>query len=77
MAAAEHESSMSNGNTPYLTDFPEQTRYGWFRSNDPDTCLTCEPLVNVNIYLYGSANCRITGKRGDYEWNFKIFTTGK
>ncbi|XP_024870776.1 probable helicase with zinc finger domain [Temnothorax curvispinosus] len=72
----EHESSVSNGNTPNLTDFPERVRYGWFRSNDPDTTLTCEPLPNVNIYLYGSANCRVVGKRGNYEWSFTIFTTG-
>ncbi|XP_011881496.1 PREDICTED: probable helicase with zinc finger domain [Vollenhovia emeryi] len=76
MAATEHEPSMSNGNTPYLTDFPERVRHGWFRLNDPDTVLTCEPLRNVNIRLYGSVNCRIVGKRGSYEWSFVILATG-
>lgn len=75
MAAMEHESSVINGNTPYLTDFPERIRHDWFRSND--SSLTCEPLVNVNICLYGSANCKVVGKRGNYEWSFTIFTTGK
>lgn len=77
MAAAKHEPSVRNRNAPYLTDFPERVRYGWFRSNDLDTILACDPLPNVNIYLYGSANCRIVGKTGSYEWNFTIFTTGK
>ncbi|XP_011689473.1 PREDICTED: probable helicase with zinc finger domain [Wasmannia auropunctata] len=76
MAAAEHETKVRDENTPYLTDFPERVRYGWFKSNDPDTTVTCEPLPNVNIYLYGSANCRIIGEKGDYEWNFTIITTG-
>ncbi|KAG5347969.1 HELZ helicase, partial [Acromyrmex charruanus] len=76
MAAAEHQTNDSKENFPYFTDFPERIRCGWFRSNDPDTILTCEPLPNVDVYLYGSANCRIVGKKGNYEWTFSIFTKG-
>ncbi|KAL6256036.1 hypothetical protein P5V15_013271 [Pogonomyrmex californicus] len=76
MAAVEHKLDTSDGNVPYLTDFPKRMRHGWFRTNDPDSTLTCDPLPNVNIYLSGSPNCRIVGKKGNHEWNFTIFTTG-
>ncbi|KAL0127574.1 hypothetical protein PUN28_003095 [Cardiocondyla obscurior] len=76
MATIEHESGVSNGGAPYLTDFPERVRCGWFKSNDPDKSVTCEPLPHAHIYLCGGANCRIVGNRGNYEWSFTIFTTG-
>ncbi|XP_012537341.1 probable helicase with zinc finger domain [Monomorium pharaonis] len=79
MAATKQESRAGDENSPYFTDFPARTRYGWFKSNDPDTIVTCEPLPDVNVYLYGGTNCRIVGgggTRGSYEWRFRIFTTG-
>lgn len=78
MAVAGHEpSNVGDGNSPYLTSFPKRTRDGWFKSDDPDLTVTCKPLAGVNVYLYGSTNCRIVGTRGNYEWTFRIFTTGK
>lgn len=63
--------------TPYLTDFPEQVRRGWFRSVEPDTIVTCENQSGAYIWMNGSANCRIVDNRGVYEWYFTIIAIGK
>lgn len=62
---------------PYLTDFPERVRQGWFKSAEPDAILTCDVQPNVHIWVIGGVNCRIVGKNGAYEWHFTIMTTGK
>lgn len=62
---------------PYLTDFPKRVRHGWFKSTEPDTILVCESQPDVYIWMNGSANCRIVGKGGMYEWHFTIIATGK
>ncbi|EZA52304.1 probable helicase with zinc finger domain [Ooceraea biroi] len=63
-------------NAPYLTDFPERVRHGWFKSAEPDAILVCERQPDVYIWVNGRVNCRVVGKNGAYEWHFTIITTG-
>jgi hypothetical protein len=77
MADTMYDWKTNSKTTPYLTNFPERVRRGWFRSAEPDTTVTCENQSGAYIWMNGSANCRVVDNRGVYEWYFTIIAIGK